>query len=806
MNPITKNRVLLFSGPNFLALTILEYLLSKGFFVYIFTSSKSEWQRSTVNIAFKNRFEISSNFREINFNNISYEICIEGYDRFQNKFIVNPEIKTIILTPFENYNDISKILPTGNNIANIFLGDLVGPRMDISFPLLINSTLKSIVDKRLFEVAVGEFFYPLNVLDVTKTIFNYMFSFGPYGKRLLILGPQTSASNFLEINSHFFKNIQLKINPKKADRKLPAETIKKEIDSDVSVSLAQTYKWIFKDADKTAELKDVKKQNILFRNIVITSLFIFLIPFASLFVSLLIYYTSYRNLNIQNINIAKPSLIATKESSRFLSSIPLIGKVYKETQFISDILLKTGDLLVDSQPLVDNLSDLPNKVLGNQVYDLSKISVDNKNTLQLIYKDFLVINETVDGSYYKNLYLQNFIKNKINFTKVSNLLRNSIELIGNMGEILGTTKPQTYLVLFQNNMELRPTGGFIGSYGTVVFSEGRLNEMNVSDVYSADGQLKGHVEPPQPIRDYLNEANWYLRDSNWDPDFLISSKRAEWFLDKEIGQSYDGVVAIDLSPIKDILDITGPIFLSDYNMDITSENLYEKTQQEVEQNFFAGSRKKASFLTALSRNLISRFGSMSIREKIRLIIVIYNNLEKRHIQVALHNQKIQKSISDLNWDGSVRSPNCANECYADIVGVVEANLGVNKVNQFITRKVDLEVGLDENFIYRKLTLSIKNSANISLGPNGRYKVFARVVGVGDAEFLDNGQWVEILPSSSRDIVFNWKSPKPKDFDIRKYKLYFRKQAGIDRFSFYLTVDGKNLYNDSLDQDLFLDYK
>ena len=69
-------------------------------------------------------------------------------------------------------------------------------------------------------------------------------------------------------------------------------------------------------------------------------------------------------------------------------------------------------------------------------------------------------------------------------------------------------------------MELRPTGGFIGSYAIMTFDKGRLAEIVVNDVYTADGQLKGHVDPPEPIRKYLGEGGWFLRDSNWDPDFF----------------------------------------------------------------------------------------------------------------------------------------------------------------------------------------------------------------------------------------------------------------------------------------------
>ena len=147
--------------------------------------------------------------------------------------------------------------------------------------------------------------------------------------------------------------------------------------------------------------------------------------------------------------------------------------------------------------------------------------------------------------------------------------------------LLGNDKTKTYLILFQNNMELRPTGGFIGSFSLVKFSKGKMVDMPVYDVYTADGQLKGYVEPPTPIRDFLGEANWFLRDSNWDPDFAISAQRAEWFLNKELEIGVDGVVGIDLEIIRSLIKIVGPIKLIDFNQTIDENNMNDVIQKEV---------------------------------------------------------------------------------------------------------------------------------------------------------------------------------------------------------------------------------
>ena len=69
-------------------------------------------------------------------------------------------------------------------------------------------------------------------------------------------------------------------------------------------------------------------------------------------------------------------------------------------------------------------------------------------------------------------------------------------------------------------MELRPTGGVYRQSCSGNLADGRLADFSVEDVYTADGQLKGHVDPPPPISLLLGQEHWYLRDSNWDRIFV----------------------------------------------------------------------------------------------------------------------------------------------------------------------------------------------------------------------------------------------------------------------------------------------
>ena len=72
-----------------------------------------------------------------------------------------------------------------------------------------------------------------------------------------------------------------------------------------------------------------------------------------------------------------------------------------------------------------------------------------------------------------------------------------------------------------------------------------MDPPQIQDVHVVDGQLKGHVDPPTPIKELLEQEHWYLRDSNWNPDFTISGEKAAWFYEKETGLKVDGVIAVD---------------------------------------------------------------------------------------------------------------------------------------------------------------------------------------------------------------------------------------------------------------------
>ena len=295
-------------------------------------------------------------------------------------------------------------------------------------------------------------------------------------------------------------------------------------------------------------------------------------------------------------------------------------------------------------------------------------------------------------------------------------------------EFLGIDgKTKQYMVLFQNESELRPTGGFIGSYGILKFENGKLLGLDIKDVYEADGQLKGHVEPPWEIKNILNEAKWFMRDANWRADFTKTSADIQWFLEKETGQKVDGVIGIDLAVAKSFLKVTGEIYVSDFKETINESNLYEQAEFYAETKFFPGSVQKASFLGAIGKQLFEEIKGLSVEKKIELMQSMIEMLEQNEIQIALNNKETADIVTNLGWDGKIYNGKCGvGDCMTDYLYVVEANLGVNKANYFLNRNIDQAVNIGLNQVDRILKINYENTAKNNNWPGGDYKNYLRV--------------------------------------------------------------------------------
>lgn len=148
-----------------------------------------------------------------------------------------------------------------------------------------------------------------------------------------------------------------------------------------------------------------------------------------------------------------------------------------------------------------------------------------------------------------------------------------LAIVPRLPELLGERIPRKYLVLFQNSDEIRPTGGFIGSFAELTLNDGFVTEFRLRDIYELDGQLVAKNIPPPEGFGFLTD-NWGLRDANYHPDFPTSAAAAAWLYEEGGGGTVDGVFAVTSSLLTRLVELAGgEIQLARFPQPIMAEDL-----------------------------------------------------------------------------------------------------------------------------------------------------------------------------------------------------------------------------------------
>ncbi len=248
-------------------------------------------------------------------------------------------------------------------------------------------------------------------------------------------------------------------------------------------------------------------------------------------------------------------------------------------------------------------------------------------------------------------------------------------------ELLGENGPRLYLFLFQNNHELRPTGGFIGSYGLLSIRNGRVENLLVDGIFNPDGQFRENIVPPRPMRKMT--VAWSLHDSNWWPDFPTSARKAVSFYEKTGGPTVDGIVALTPVVLRDMLRVTGPIDMPEYGVTVDADNFMPVIQEEVEVNYDRDENRPKKILSDLTPILIDRLTSSRDPETLLPVLqTLSDALSERQILLYSRNEDIESLLSRAGWSGGLLPTD------GDYASVVHTNINGFKTDGVIENSVE----------------------------------------------------------------------------------------------------------------------
>lgn len=377
-------------------------------------------------------------------------------------------------------------------------------------------------------------------------------------------------------------------------------------------------------------------------------------------------------------------------------------------------------------------------------------------------------------------------------------LKKAVPLSQLIPALAGYPEEAVFLVILQNNDELRPTGGFIGTYGILRIKNGKIINFKTDDIYHLDmpARDKVQLEPPAPIKKYLIDK-WYMRDANWSPDWPTSARKISWFYRLESEYSgeaeknieFSGVIALTPELVTDFLALTGPVAVKGevYNQD----NFQELLQYRVEQGYqLLGVPKwqRKDVIGEIAKELQVKIFEQVAFEWPNMVNILIDNLTAKNLLLYLADSQLENIAAENGWGGEIKDQP------GDYLMVIDANMGALKTDAVINRGFEYRVSRGINGFFSKLSLNYAHNGK----PDWKtsvYKSYTRVyvplgsqlIGLSgyQSEQIDIGSeagktwfgfYLVVDPGKIKNLILEYKPPASV-LANNSYSLYLQKQPG-----------------------------
>lgn len=392
-------------------------------------------------------------------------------------------------------------------------------------------------------------------------------------------------------------------------------------------------------------------------------------------------------------------------------------------------------------------------------------------------------------------------------------------------EFAGLNGDRQFLLLFLNDTELRPTGGFLGTYGLLVVRDGDMKSLTTDDAYAIDAAVQGnpaYVAPsPAPIAQYLEQPVWFFRDSTWSPDFDAGSKDATALFRQEIAASGQpvpeiaGTVGITTTFLTNLLAFVGPITVEGQTFTATNASDLLEYQVEIafEQKGIARTNRK-DIVGLLTNALLDKLLEVPPSRFQDVFALMDGSFSRKELILSSVDASTEAVLHDAGWSGAV-----AQGSASDALMVVDANMASLKSDPVVRRSIDYRIE-PKNGGYQATVAITYNHEGSFDWKTSRYRTYTRVYAPAgstlvsvDGSLLNDairnpqglpgpvttqselgltsfGAFTSVEPGKTRVLTFVYQLPQSVNDAVRNgsYTLKFLKQIGADARDVTLHLD------------------
>ncbi|KAA3663036.1 MAG: DUF4012 domain-containing protein [Chloroflexi bacterium] len=260
-------------------------------------------------------------------------------------------------------------------------------------------------------------------------------------------------------------------------------------------------------------------------------------------------------------------------------------------------------------------------------------------------------------------------------------------------QIAGIDGPRHYLLIAQNEDELRATGGFISGVGVLAVENGRIINLDFQDAYAVDNFDKPLNDPPAPLKELMTLDLLVFRDTNFWPDFPTSATVGMdlYSYSKDL-PPLDGAIAFDQQFLQLLLQGIGPVKLQESDTSVNAQNVVEFLRSSWQIGEDENYTERKSFFGEFAQAILQIVqGDFSSLNPVQLAQNSYEAIQTKRLQIYIRDPQVAQLLDELNWDGRLENPSAQ-----DYLMVVDTNMGFNKANLFIDRQTNYTVNLTDS--------------------------------------------------------------------------------------------------------------
>lgn len=395
-------------------------------------------------------------------------------------------------------------------------------------------------------------------------------------------------------------------------------------------------------------------------------------------------------------NIPQAQYDLTAALNSFSNAEEIIDKEYKALVYVARLLPFVGNQVKSRQEL---LLAGHHVALGNTYLVKGFGEVAEREDVPLLdrllllqqhmrsaipqYEEALSRIDSVDPRVLPEEYQGSFEDFRVLFAALIDDMTEMDSVVEGVHAMLGGESLKRYLVLFQNHHEIRPTGGFVGSYAVLDVQQGKILDITVpgGGSYDLQGQLDTFVKPPLPLQ--VVNSRWEFQDGNWFPDFEASAQKMAWFYQHSRNSTVDGVIAVNSTVLERLLKVIGPIENKDHDIILAGEKALETLQYHVETYDNEEENTPKAVLSVLLEQMMDKIADIDAASVVSLVNELHSALGEKEIQVYFEDEEVQTLFEEYGWTGNI-SETPATQDYLMVVNTnLHGGKSDAKINQHI---------------------------------------------------------------------------------------------------------------------------